>query len=156
MGKNLIIGIGNILMSDEGIGVHIIKELEKKKVIKNTSFLDMGTSSLDIGYYIDKDIEKLVIIDCIKSDDHKPGTVFKLTLDDLQERKKDCFSLHQLGLIDSLILNSIIDEFHQTLIIGIVPYDIKTYSTSLSDCIQEKFSTIVEKIQNVIIGFFSN
>ncbi len=85
--KRLIIGIGNILLSDEGVGIHIVRQLQRqqtkdKEFFHNTEFVDIGTSSFDIISYINNGVTKVVLIDCMKADGYLPGTVFKLTPDD--------------------------------------------------------------------------
>src|SRR5665811_1878046 len=105
--KRLIIGIGNILLSDEGVGIHIVRQLQRqqtkdKEFFYNTEFIDIGTSSFDIISYINNGVTKVALIDCMKADGYLPGTVFKLTPDDLRKRQKEKYSLHQMELVDTL------------------------------------------------------
>lgn len=152
--RDLVVGVGNILLSDDGIGIHIIKRLEEEKSLADAEFLDMGTSSMDLGYYIDENVRKMVIIDCIKSKD-EPGSIFRLSPGDLVSKKKESFSLHQLKLIDTLKLVSINTDFPETIILGIVPYDTSTFSEKLSPEIQKIFPDIYSRIFNVIKEFLN-
>jgi hydrogenase maturation protease len=157
--KKLIIGIGNMLLSDEGIGIHIIAELQRqqagnKELFRHTEFVDIGTSSFDIISYINSGVTKVVLIDCMKADGYLPGTVFKLTPDDLRKKQKEKYSLHQVELVDTLSMISIIEKLPEILILGIVPQDINKFSTKLSDIIIEKFPIILSKIKKEIIDFF--
>jgi len=157
--KKLIIGTGNILLSDEGIGIHIVRELQNqqtgnKELFHNTEFIDIGTSSFDIISHINSDIAKIVLIDCMKADGYLPGTIFKLTPDDLRKRQKEKYSLHQIELVDALRMISIVEKLPEILILGIVPEDIKKFSTMLSDNIAEKFPVILSKIKKEIVDFF--
>ncbi len=175
--KRLIIGAGNILLSDEGVGIHILKELEKSaaETIGNlkrrgnkiasasendadtfnyTSFVDIGTSSIDIGLYLGASIEKLVIIDCIKAPGYNPGTVFKLGIDDLRKRQKGCFSLHQMELVDNLKIQSIMSTLPDTIILGIVPYDTGSFSMELSETLKAALPEIINKVKHQIKEFF--
>ena len=75
--KRLIIGTGNILLSDEGVGIHIVRELQRqqtkdKEFFHNTEFVDIGTYSFDIISYINKGVTKVVLIDCMKADGYLP------------------------------------------------------------------------------------
>jgi len=81
--KTLIIGIGNLLRSDDGIGLHIIEALRKEN-IKSDVDLHEGLSSLDVLDSI-KDYDRILIIDAIRSSG-SPGTVHKLSLEDLKEK----------------------------------------------------------------------
>ena len=150
--RDLIVGAGNILLSDDGVGVHIIRRLEGESVLSGVDFLDMGTSSMDLGYYINSNIRKMVIIDCIRSDD-EPGSIFRLSLQDLVSSKKETYSLHQLELIDSLKLASIETDFPETIIIGIVPHDISTFSDRLSPELNRIFTDIYSRVLDIIREF---
>jgi hydrogenase maturation protease len=150
--RDLIVGVGNILLSDDGIGIHIIRRLEKEKALSGSDFLDMGTSSMDLGYYINENIRKMVIIDSIRSEE-KPGTIFRLSPEDLVSKNKETYSLHQLKLIDTLKLTSIETDFPDTIILGVVPHDVSTFSESLSPEILKKFSYIYDRILGVIKDF---
>jgi hydrogenase maturation protease len=158
--KRLIIGTGNILLSDEGIGIHIVRELQrqqtsgKKEFFHNAEFIDIGTSSFDIISHINESIEKVVVIDCIKADGYLPGTIFRLTPDDLKKRQKEKYSLHQTELVDTLKMMSIIEKLPEILILGVVPEDINKFSIKLSDNIAEKFPDIINKIKKEIVVFF--
>ncbi|MBE3089977.1 MAG: hydrogenase maturation protease [Actinobacteria bacterium] len=157
--KKLIIGTGNILLSDEGIGIHIVRELQRqqtrdKEFFHNTEFIDIGTSSFDIISYINNGVTKVVLIDCMKADGYLPGTIFKLTPDDLRKRQKEKYSLHQMELVDTLKMISIIEKLPEILILGIVPENINKFSTKLSDSIAEKFPVILSKIKKEIVDFF--
>jgi len=151
--QNLIVGIGNILLTDDGVGVHILSKLEKEESLKGNQFLNLSTSSMDIAYYLNNDIVRMVILDCIKSDGDEPGTLFKMGLDDLVSKKKENFSLHQLKLIDSLKLVSIENDFPETMVLGIVPKDIKTFSDSLSRELLDRLPFVYDKVFNLIKDF---
>ncbi len=153
---NLIIGVGNTLLMDDGIGIHILQRLKEEKCLKGSQFLDLGTSSMDIGYYMNDNIARMVIIDSIKSEGDIPGTLFKLGLNDLAARKKESFSLHQLKLIDSLKLVSIENDFPESMVLGIVPKDTKTFSDRLSSELIEKFPSIYDKILSLITDFLDD
>jgi len=149
---DLIIGVGNTLLSDDGIGIHIIRKMEEDKVLEKAEYLDMGTSSMELGYYIDYNIRKMVIVDSIKTDE-KPGTIFMLRPEDLVSKKRQDFSLHQLKLIDTLKLISLDRDFPDTIILGIAPYDVKTFSDHLSPELNAEFADIYNKAVKVIKKF---
>ena len=154
--KYLIIGAGNLLLSDEGIGIHIVNQLKVQGGFNDTGFVDIGTSTLDIGSFLSDDVKKIVIVDCIKTSEYKEGTVFKLTLDDLRARQLNKFSLHQTELVDSLKLLSLSNNLPQVIIIGVVPYNITTFSLKLSPEIKILFSDIIDKITKIIMEFYGS
>ena len=152
---DLIIGVGNILLSDDGIGIHIIRKMEEDNVIDHAEYLDMGTSSMELGYYIDDNIRKMVIIDSIKTEE-KPGTIFLLRPEDLVSKKRQDFSLHQLKLIDTLKLISLDRDFPDTIIVGIAPYDIKTFSDKLSPVLEDNYKSVYNNVVKIIRDFLEN
>jgi hydrogenase maturation protease len=151
---NLIIGLGNILLTDEGIGIHVLKELKKRNRIPDTEFVDLGTSSLDLEYFIREDTEKMVVIDCIKISGSEPGIVYKISIDDLKKRKNADYSLHQLEFIDSINLISLLSKVPETIIFGITPFDIESLSLNLSEQLKDQFETVFKKIEEEILKFF--
>jgi hydrogenase maturation protease len=72
----LIMGIGNVLLGDEGLGVHAIRELQSMKLPDDVELLDAGTAFIDALSYIG-DVRKLIIIDAIK-EGKTPGTVYRI------------------------------------------------------------------------------
>jgi hydrogenase maturation protease len=155
----LIVGVGNILLSDEGLGVHIVKNLKESssKSFSHTDFIDMGTSSLDICSYINENTKKVVIIDCIKTSEYPPGTLFRLTPEDLREKRTiSNYSLHQMQLLDSLKIISLLGLLPEVIILSIVPFDINTFSNEMSEEIEQKLPEILSKVKKEIIRFFNN
>jgi len=149
----LIIGLGNILFSDEGIGVHITRELEKLDLYKGSHYLDLGTSSWELINHIDIKTQKLIIIDCLQTKNSNPGCVRELEVQDLSQAHDYKLSLHQIKLLDSLKMILIESKLPDTLILGVEPYDAKTISTELSETIKHKFPAIIKSVQESISRF---
>ncbi len=61
----LVLGVGNILLGDEGIGVHIIRELEKEKLPGNVELMDAGTALFSIVHFLKKR-KKVIVVDAAK------------------------------------------------------------------------------------------
>jgi hydrogenase maturation protease len=97
--KALILGIGNLLLSDEGVGVHAVRELAEGQLPAGVEVLDGGTSGADlIDALADRPI--IVVIDAA-SGAGPPGTIYRCEARDLIEQEH-ALSLHEFGLIDSL------------------------------------------------------
>lgn len=79
--RTLILGIGNPILTDDGVGIKIARNLkEEKPEIEVTETSEAGMVPLEeaIGY------DKLIIIDSIKTEEGKVGDVYKLGLEDLK------------------------------------------------------------------------
>ena len=120
----LVMGVGSILMTDEGIGIRAIEELKKRyRFPENVELLDGGTSGIELLSYISRR-DYLVIIDAIKSG-NVPGTVLKVEGEDVPAQFRTRISPHQLGISDLLAAAMLTDEMPKQLVLfGIEPKDI--------------------------------
>jgi len=140
-----VVGVGNLLLRDEGIGVHIAHALQQIDIPHNVKIIDGGTSP-DLPHYL-KDIDKLIIIDAVKAGG-KPGTIYRFHPHDLNIESERIISLHELGLAQSLKMMRLMgNEPKETVIIGIEPKEID-WGTELSAELQQKIPEII----NVVLG----
>jgi len=102
MKKIGILGIGNLLMHDEGFGVHFIEHLDKHYVIPDhVSTLDGGTAGIMLSPFIE-DVDFLYVIDTVAIKD-EPGSIHCFTDDDVRAGNIHArMSPHQVGLLDIL------------------------------------------------------
>ena len=98
--KTLVLGVGNKLMSDEGIGVHVIERLAAGyRLSEEVQVLDGGTLGLDLLYYLEG-IDNLLIVDAAQL--HKePGTMIRLVDDEVPAFMSIKISPHQMGVPNS-------------------------------------------------------
>jgi hydrogenase maturation protease len=143
--KILIAGIGNLLLTDEGVGVHIIRELSKRKLPENVELVDIGTASFDLLTFM-QGKDKVIIIDAIAVDD-KPGAMYRLSPDDIVSGKQELLtSLHQFGIPEVLSSIKQKGEKIEIVIFGIVPKDYQTYGTELTPELKESLPKIIKEI----------
>ncbi len=159
MNKNIVvIGAGNILLSDEGIGVHIVEELKKYESefsgVCNISFFDTGTSYFGDMLPHNPKVNKLIIIDAVKSG-QRPGDVYKLDgykfLSSVP-RSLNKLSFHDDSLLDSLKMAEFLGKLPENIvIIGIEPEKIEpgmNISKILEDKFQDYINIVVSEIKN--------
>ncbi len=97
----LVMGLGNLLMSDDGLGSRIISELQERFLpCEQVSLLDGGTLGLDLLPRLEG-VDKLLIIDALQMG-AEPGAVFRLEGDDVPRAFANKLSVHQMGLQDLL------------------------------------------------------
>jgi hydrogenase maturation protease len=140
----LLIGVGNILFSDEGVGVHLIHEMEKMVLPENIELLDGGTATLS---FLDSlsNREKVIIIDAVKGN-NKPGTIYRFTPADITVRKDISTSLHQIGVMESLTMFEFIgDRPQEVVIFGIEP-EILDWGMNLSPSVEAVIPKLIEMI----------
>lgn len=120
----LILGIGNILLQDEGIGVRVAEAMQKVELPPEVEVLDGGTSGANIIDVI-ADRRKLIVIDAVDGD-AEPGMLFRLDADDLMPEEGDVVSLHQIGLLESLIMARILGCLPEEIVIfGVQPKTVR-------------------------------
>jgi hydrogenase maturation protease len=127
----LVLGIGNILLRDEGVGVRVVESMAKRYTLpEEVEILDGGTSGMDLLYTISgRDL--LIVCDAVKAD-APPGTIIPITGDDVPVFLQAKLSPHQVGLSDVLATLKLLDELPPVVsIIGIVPEDL-SLGTELS------------------------
>ena len=120
----LVLGIGNVLLTDEGIGVRALKELERRYTCPtNVELLDGGTAGIELLRHI-RNRDYLIIIDAMKCG-QEPGTVFRVEGDEVPAAFRTRISPHQLGLSDLLAAAMLTDELPANLVLyGVEPESI--------------------------------
>ncbi len=145
--KVVVIGVGNLLLKDEGIGVHIAHALQRLNMPHGVEIIDGGTSP-DLPAYFDE-ADKLIIIDAVKAGG-KPGIIYRFHPDDLTPEAEGVISVHQLGLEQSLRMMSLTgNKPKEIVIIGIEPTEID-WGTELSVELEQRVPEIIKVVVDEI------
>lgn len=143
-GKIVIMGVGNILLKDEGIGVHVIRELEKQKLPPNVELIDGATKGLDLLYDIEG-AERLIIVDCTLTGE-EPGSIFKFKPEDVESvGPEHKISLHDVNLTDVLALARHLGTEPETVIFGVEAKEIN-WGTEPTPELAAKIPELVELV----------
>lgn len=146
--KITVLGIGNLLLKDEGVGVHLVQKLAGMVDNTKVNIIDAGTSP-DLISLVDGDIDKLIIVDAVKAG-NKPGTIYRFNPDNLELDSASHFSLHDIGVLDSLKAMALFNrQPKSTVIIGIEPRTID-FGLDLSPEVGGKLPEIINLILNEI------
>ena len=139
-----VLGIGNLLLKDEGIGVHLAQKLAGMVDNAKVNTIDAGTYP-DFMSLADTSIEKLIVVDAVKAG-NEPGTIYRLALDNLELDSTSPISLHEIGVLDSLKVMALFDRLPEsTVIIGIEPKTID-FGLDLSPEVEEKLPELVNLV----------
>ena len=157
MYKILIIGLGNMLMSDDGLGVVALKALYKKyKQHNKISFLDVGTSVLN--YVTDiANTETLIAIDAITTG-HHAGTIYRIDNKDFDSLGHHYFSLdsHYSSLFETVALSRKLTGFpSRILIYGIEPHTCEVgcfISTHVKKSLKRLLKIVQRDIDSIIFA----
>lgn len=97
----LILGLGNVLCGDDGLGVAAVTEIDRRFVVPDAvSLLDGGTLGLALLHYV-RDAGAAIFVDAIRVD-AAPGTLVRLAGDDVAPAVESRLSVHQIGVADLL------------------------------------------------------
>jgi len=116
----LVMGVGNILLSDEGVGVRVIEAMRSIKLPDSVEILDVGTGALDIIDII-ANREKVIIIDAVRGGGG-PGAVYRFTPNDIAIQSPTPISVHQFDIPGTLNMAELVGCMPQQVVIfGIEP-----------------------------------
>lgn len=145
MTKALVLGAGNLLLSDEGVGVHTIRRLQETVDLpEEVQALDGGTLGLDLLPYLEG-ISYLIIVDAMETG-QPPGTLRRLAGDEVPAYLSIKMSPHQIGLPDMLFAAKLRDLYPQEVVIwGVQPASTEV-GLDLSPPVADQVDLIVEEI----------
>lgn len=144
----MVMGVGNILLSDEGLGVRFLEELGKRPLPENVELLEGGTAGMELVHLI-KEVDFLIIIDAINAKT-EPGSLFRFQPGDIQIFPNQYeVSFHQVGIIEVLTMANVLGQAPETLIFGVQPKCLD-WGMDISPEIKALFPRLAEIVCNEI------
>ena len=143
--KVLILGVGNLLLTDDGFGVHLINSL-KETVFPDTCDAARGRDGKPQLIPLFREIDHLIVIDVVEAGD-TPGSLFRFSPDDMHFRSEQMVSLHQISLIDVLKMAELTGSKPKTVIIGVQPKDVSSWSLEMS----EELKAVVPRVKELVL-----
>lgn len=143
----LVIGIGNYLMGDEGVGVHAIHYLGKKQLPENVNIVDGGTGSFDLMPLISA-YKKVIMIDATM--DEKPVGTVKVLYPKFAKDFPRTLSSHDVGLKDMIDALEVNNELPQISLITVSIGEIIPMNTELSAGVKNSLESIYNTILEII------
>ena len=143
----LVLGAGNVLLLDEGVGIRAVEELQRRYDFPDdVNVLDGGTSGIELLRFFDG-VDHLIIIDAISAG-KPPGTVMRVEGDDVPATFETRITPHQLGLSDLLATARLTDVMPGHLVLfGIEP---KTVESGLG--FSPEVEGAVERLMGHVVG----
>jgi len=142
--KTVILGIGNVLLSDEGIGVHVANELMHRELPPEVSVVEGGTDGFRLLNVI-TEADRLIVVDAVRGGD-KPGTIYRFDIEDVRNSPSGFkTSVHQIGILEVIDLSGLIGKTPYTTVIGIEPKSLEM-SLELTPEILAKVPRVIELV----------
>jgi len=147
MSKTIVLGIGNVLLSDEGVGVHAVKALVQQYDLgEDVAVVDGGTTGMELLPDLE-DADDLVVIDAIRAG-QPPASVVRLEGDQVPAFFKTKISPHQVGLSD--VLAALTFKGHapgRVVLIGVQPVTL-----SLGMQLSPEVGARLDKVLSLVVG----
>jgi hydrogenase maturation protease len=141
----MVLGVGCILCSDEGFGVRVVQKMEREyEFPREVLLVDGGVLGIHLLGVISKP-NHLIVVDAIRHKG-KPGDLYRLEGEAIQERMRVKNSLHQIDFLEALTLCQALEHVPKTVIIGVEPEDIDTQSLALTPTVQAQVHPVIEMV----------
>ena len=151
-----VLGVGNILFTDEGVGVRVVEALDKRYTFaENVKLIDGGVLGMGLLAVV-SEADHLIVVDAVKNGG-APGSLYRLEGEDIPKRILGKNSLHQVDLLETLTLCQVFEKVPETIIVGVEPEDIETLGIELTDTVKEKLrplgNMVLKELERLGAGF---
>jgi len=148
--KIVIVGVGNILCGDEGVGVHVIEELKKHRLPDNVEVCDCGTAGLEVLEFLEES-DKAIIVDAVTAG-MEPGKIYQYRLGEThaEEGKMKMLSLHELDLTRAIKIGENAYKLPKNImIVGVEPKSLQ-FGMGLTKEIKKAIPRVVQDILKLV------
>lgn len=108
LAPTLVLGVGNILLGDEGAGVRVIEEIRKHELPEDVEVVDGGTLQLVLIDII-RGRKKVIVVDAVNGGE-PPGSIYRFEAGDLQEASQQIGTVHDLGVVEAVFFLDLMQE----------------------------------------------
>jgi hydrogenase maturation protease len=138
-----ILGLGNILMKDEGFGVHFVRWIDNRwRFPEAVELIEGGVMAYALLGCV-CGCEHLIVIDVLKTDD-EPGALYRFTLAEIEPKLPPPTSAHEVQFLDVLCKAEMLDEAPEVIFLCIVPDNVQDMEMEMSPLMRKKFPLMEE------------
>ncbi|MDP2077253.1 MAG: HyaD/HybD family hydrogenase maturation endopeptidase [Sulfuricurvum sp.] len=149
MNSIAVIGVGNILFCDDGVGVYAARYLETNYDFEPPiDIIDGGTLGFNLMRYF-SDYDQVIILDTL-SINETAGTIYRLPSDALLGLGDMRKTVHEVEVTQMIELASLMDVRASISVLGIIPSDIETVAMDLSPIVKEHFGAFIQTLLGVL------
>ncbi|RQD78155.1 MAG: hydrogenase maturation protease [Candidatus Syntrophonatronum acetioxidans] len=150
-----VLGCGNILASDEGVGIHAVRKMGEKKLPGGVKLMEVGRpGSFLLDYIMDTDI--IIVIDAVAKG-LKPGTVFRFDSNEYPPEELLGFTIHGFNLVEAYKkgIKQYPDRMPKKIIVyGVEIKERGKFKTALSTPIKKAISKLVREIKKEALNLY--
>jgi hydrogenase maturation protease len=153
--RTVLMGIGNILLQDEGVGVHVVKEIEKRYSFEpSIEIIDAGTLGLEIMYMLQDGVDNLIVVDAVLGG-KSPGTIYVFRNEEVKKYYfKNKLSAHEVGFSEVLALLETIGKpvKENLILVGIEPVSFEVsleLHEKTASRMEDLIKTVLQELQNI-------
>jgi len=152
----LVLGIGNLVMSDDGVGVKVVQQLQREYCFgENVEIMDGGTLGLDLLPMLEG-IDHLIVVDAVETG-RKPGTCVRLAGEELPLALETKVSAHQMGLKDLLSVARLLGHSPgEMVLVGVQPGSIEMdteLTPEVAAVLQVLADNVLEELNKVGVSY---
>jgi hydrogenase maturation protease len=144
-----VLGVGNILMQDEGFGVRVVEKLlAQYSFPENVQVLDGGTLGLELLRFL-VGTDRLILVDAVNGN-LPPGSLYQFNHDEVKAYFKEKVSMHELGIQDVLAVIEVLEKPAKEIkILGVQPLTVDI-GLELTPIVTVAVESIVQKVLSVL------
>lgn len=143
----LVLGVGNYLMGDEGVGVHAIRALQKESLPENVHLLDGGTGGFHLLSYLEG-YSSIVMIDATM--DGEPPGIIKVIKPRFAGDFPRALSAHDIGLRDLVESMYLLGSYPQITLVTVSADDLQSMSTELSPSVRNSIPNVIRSVHEIL------
>ena len=148
----VVLGVGNILLTDEGLGVHVVEDLKANYTFTpQVTLIDGGTMGMELLTYM-RGMKKILLIDAVNGG-KDPGTVYEFPHRELEQYFTDHISVHEVGMQDILRIRAIQENpLEDAIVIGVEPESLEI-GFEPSAAVQQALPEVKARVLSVLRGW---
>jgi hydrogenase maturation protease len=146
----LVLGVGNILLSDEGAGIRVVEELQKHPLPDNIEVVDGATRAMEL-VDIMRGRQKVIIVDAVAAG-AEPGAIFRFGPEQLAALKQMSMSVHDIGVHEAIFFLRLTGELPD----DITFYGIQPGSLALHEGLTPEVAAAAEKVIGFVLEDLKN
>ena len=143
MSRSIVIGVGNMLFKDEGIGIYASEYIRQNYEFDDETLeiIDGGTLGFKLMTYF-QEYDNVIILDTVSIED-EVGGIYRLPSDVLLGLGNYRKTAHEVEIVEMLEIVSVLDSHANVTIIGIIPADIESVGIGLTEQMENRFEEFI-------------